>query len=125
VSSAAQNVPDGRDDLLVSFSQSGGFAGVNVRAQIYTNGLVIRTSQRTGTSQSTVAADVIDRLRQALTSADFPRLRRNYSEPGLCDGFIYVVAYQGKTVRSDHTVVPEELRAALSMLHPLARTSEL
>lgn len=110
----------GGRDLLVWFSQTGGFAGVDVQVEVYADGRVVRTKWRTRISESAVPPDMIDRLQRALESAQFPRLKRTYRS-GIIDDFSYDITYRGKSIRTSETVMPKQLNAAVGMLSGLAR----
>ncbi|WP_327092661.1 hypothetical protein OIE66_19100 [Nonomuraea sp. NBC_01738] len=80
---------------LVELRESGGFAGVNDRVVVYTNGCV-RLSKRTGpVVRKCVTVKEWRGLRAKLTHL---RLGRNQAQPQGADHLKYTLAYKGRTV---------------------------
>ncbi len=102
---------------LVEYSRTGGFAGVNDRLIIDTGGKAVLAT-KAAKSEFTVSRDVLDKLRKSLDDAGFAKLKKEYlPAPGSADLFEYLITYQGYTVRTADSAVPEKLQPAFDLLN--------
>lgn len=107
---------------LVSFQQSGGFAGierglaVSRSGKVSSNGLPLKTSQLTPARLRT--------LRSSLALARFGSLDDHYeSETPIADGFVYHIAYGGHVVAIDEGArLPLRLSRVFALLLALRST---
>jgi len=105
--------------VLVSYEQTGGFAGIERGLVVYrtgkvqSDGLPLKASRLTPTR--------LRALRTALTQARFGTLAKRYeSETPIADGFIYRVTYGGRSVRVDEGAEPpKRLERVLVLLRAL------
>jgi hypothetical protein len=106
---------------LVSFGQSGGIAGVDLRATVSTTGYV--TGDFTGHDRShRLRAATLRHLRKLLSDARWDRAHPGRS--GCADCFEYVVRYHGHRARYDDSQarqVPASVRAVVTELLRISR----
>src|SRR6266545_5049836 len=106
--------------LLVSFEQTGGFAGiergmaVTRTGKVVSNGLPVTVSQLSATRLAT--------LRDRLVAARWATLRPKYEpETPVADGYVYRITYAGRTIRIDEgAILPLRLRRPYVMLRAIA-----
>ncbi|MEW5720131.1 MAG: hypothetical protein AB1817_16010 [Chloroflexota bacterium] len=111
-SSAAQPAP-------IEFRRSGGIVGLDDQLTIDEKGHAKLTTRRSGKPEFDLAQEELARLRAALREANFASLpedsrRKPYLVP---DEISYVIAYQGHTVRTSDTAIPEKLQPVIQMLN--------
>lgn len=101
---------------LIEYHRSGGIRGTDDRLVIRDDGTA--TLNRNGrTSDTTVASDVMDRLRRALRQSQFGSLRSEYeAPPGGADMYNYAITHNGHTVRAKDASLPEALHPVISIL---------
>ncbi len=101
---------------LIEYHRSGGIRGTDDRLVIRDDGTA--TLNRNGTaSNTTVASDVMDRLRRALRQSQFGSLRSEYDTPqGGADMYNYTIKHNGHTVRAKDASLPEALHPVISIL---------
>ncbi len=105
---------------LVSLRQTGGFAGVDRGLAVTGTGRVVPDDLELRTRQLSPAR--LQALREALKAARFGTLARHYApaQP-VADGFVYRIAYAGRTIRIDeHAVVPRRLARVFALLRALS-----
>lgn len=91
--------------VLVTYEQTGGFAGIERGLVVYRTGKVQSDGMPLKTSRLTPAR--LRALRTALTQARFATLAKRYeSEMPIADGFIYRVTYGGRSVRVEEGADP-------------------
>jgi hypothetical protein len=115
-SSASGDGPGG--GVLVTFRQTGGFAGVDRRLTVTMQGdarldqVRPRRMERTGR----LGAEELAALQHRLVAADVPHLpRRNVNEQ-MRDGFEYVLTYEGRTVIAGDGAIPAGLAPVIDRL---------
>jgi hypothetical protein len=109
--------------VLVSFEQTGGFAGIErgmnvTRAgRVVSDGLPVTVSQLSSTRLAT--------LRERLVAARWPTLKAKYEpETPISDGFVYKVTYAGRTIRIEEgATLPLRLARPYRMLLTIAGLS--
>jgi hypothetical protein len=103
--------------VFLEYQRSGGFAGLDDRLLITPNGnaTLTRHSQRT---EFVVTRAALDQLQTLLEQAGFARLSGEYlpARTG-ADLLEYMISYQGHTVRTKDTAVPEALQPVLEALN--------
>ena len=101
---------------LIEYHRSGGIRGTDDRLVIRDDGTA--TLNRNGrASDTTVASDVMDRLRRALRQSQFGSLRSEYdTPPGGADMYNYTIKHNGHTVRAKDASLPEALHPVISIL---------
>ncbi len=101
---------------LIEYHRSGGIRGTDDRLVIRDDGTA--TLNRNGrASNTTVASDVMDRLRRALRQSQFGSLRSEYeAPPGGADMYTYAITHNGHTVRAKDASLPEALHPVISIL---------
>jgi len=108
---------------LVSYSKTGGIAGINVSMTVSDGGSARVTGSRTGAAKRfSMSSRSLRALRRALKDARFSTLKRRYvSRYPVSDAITQTVRYAGRTVSvSDGGNPPERLRKLLSRLSGLA-----
>jgi hypothetical protein len=105
--------------VLVTFDQSGGFAGVERGLVVHRNGKVVSDGFAVGTAKLTPTRLRV--LRDALLRARFATLKRRYvSEQPLSDGYEWGITYAGRTVRIEETAkLPPRLERVFNLLNAL------
>jgi hypothetical protein len=107
--------------VLVTFHQSGGFAGIDRGYTVQRSGAVVSN----GAPHPRLSPAALKTLRDALAAARFSTLRRVY-EPAqpVADGFSYRIAYAGRTVRIEQGAkLPPRLQRVFVLLERLTRSS--
>ncbi len=105
---------------LIEYHRSGGIRGTDDRLVIKNDGTA--TLNRNGrASNTTVASDVMDRLRRALRQSQFGSLRSEYDAPpggggSGADMYNYTITHDGHTVRARDASLPEALHPVISIL---------
>ena len=101
---------------LIEYHRSGGIRGTDDRLVIRDDGTA--TLNRNGTaSNTTVASDIMDRLRRALRQSQFGSLPSEYeAPPGGADMYNYAITHNGHTVRATDASLPEALHPVISIL---------
>ncbi len=101
---------------LIEYHRSGGIRGTDDRLVIRDDGTA--TLNRNGrASNTTVASDVMDRLRRALRQSQFASLRSEYEAPQSgADMYDYAITHDGHTVRAKDASLPEALHPVISIL---------
>ncbi|MBP1928775.1 heat shock protein HslJ [Methanolinea mesophila] len=116
-----RGAPDAGEEkpILVEFTRTGGFAGFNDALTVYQDGTATVT-RKEFTRGITLSAGELSTIRQLLQDAAFSTLLPEYppAAPG-ADYFTYTVTYEGKTVTSVDTGVPESLQPLIEMLGTL------
>lgn len=108
---------------LVSYSKTGGIAGISVSMTVSDGGSARVTASRMGAAtRFALSSAALRGLRRALKDARFSTLKRRYvSRYPVSDGITQVVRYAGRTVSvTDGAKPPERLRKLLSRLNGLA-----
>jgi len=110
--------------VLITYRRSGGIAGVNDELVIYSNHQAILV-RRTGRAEFTLDADQVARLVQQFEEANFVSLDREYlPQNTCCDLYEYVVTYEGHTVRTMDTAIPEPLEPLLRTLNEIIQSNQ-
>ncbi len=101
---------------LIEYHRSGGIRGTDDLLVIRDDGTA--TLNRNGrASDTTVASDVMDRLRRALRQSQFGSLRSEYeAPPGGADMYNYAITHNGHTVRAKDASLPDALHPVISIL---------
>jgi hypothetical protein len=116
----AQAAPaDQAPTVLVTYEQTGGFAGIERGLVVYRTGKVQSDGMPLRASRLTPAR--LRALRTALQQARFATLAKRYeSETPIADGFVYRVTYGGRSVRVDQGAdPPARLERVLVLLRGL------
>ena len=104
--------------LLVSYSRTGGFAGIRERLRVYRGGQaeIVRGSGRL--TELRLSCRRVRALRDALVAARFASLASLYAPDALvADGFVETVGYGGRSVRVlTGGVPPPRLARVLAIL---------
>jgi hypothetical protein len=104
-------------ETIVEYRRTGGFAGLDDHLVVRADGEA--TLDRRGERyEFELDSETMDRLLTTLDNAEISQLDGEYlsSQKG-GDLFEYVVTYQGYTVRTGDTAVPESLWPALELLN--------
>lgn len=105
--------------LFVDYQRSGGIAGINDRLVIFDNGVGL-ISSRTMSREILINKSELEQLSLLFGAAQFPALEGNYtSRRGGADLFQYSITYQGKTVNTEETAVPDSLEPVLAKLNSI------
>ena len=112
---------DAVSPVLVSFNQSGGFAGIDRGLVVRRSGKVVSDGLPLRKSQLTPAE--LTKLRTALTAARFASLPELYeSEEPIADGFVYRIAYAGHAVKiGQGAKPPPRVQRVFDLLQRLTR----
>jgi hypothetical protein len=112
----AQARPASEPAVLVSLEQIGGFAAIERGLVVYRSGKVVSDGLPLATSRLSSAR--LKALRLALVRARFATLLRKYeSDNPVADGYVYKVAYGGRTVRIEEgATLPPRLQRPFSLL---------
>ncbi len=101
---------------LIEYHRSGGIRGTDDRLVIKDDGTAILNRNGTA-SNTTVASDVMARLRRAVRRSQFASLRSEYqAPPGGADMYEYTITHNGHTVRAKDASLPEALHPVISIL---------
>jgi hypothetical protein len=106
---------------LVSFTQSGGLAGISDSVTVTTTGHVVVDGHGVDRSHR-LRASTLHHLRELLADARWDRA--NPGSSSCADCFEYVVRYRGHRARYDDSQarqVPRSVRAVVAELQPISR----
>jgi hypothetical protein len=105
--------------VLVTFEQTGGFAGIERSFAVQRSGKLVSDGLATKTGRLGPAK--LRALKDALARARFATLRRTYeSEEQIDDGFVYRITYGGRTVRiEEQAKLPPRLERVYDLLSGL------
>lgn len=115
----AQPSPQTTSAFLIEYNRSGGIAGLidNLKIDTQGHGTLAR---RAGKFEFDLTADELVRLQTAFRDADFAAIPEDSQrKPPVPDEFSYTVAYQGRTVKTSDTAMPEKLRPVIATLNSL------
>ena len=106
----------------VEFRRSGGIVGLDDRLTIDDKGHA-KLTRRAGNSEFDLTQDDLTRLRAALRDASFGSIPENSRKPYLVpDEISYVIVYQGHTVKTSDTAIPEKLQSVIQVLDGILDT---
>jgi hypothetical protein len=107
--------------VLVSFEQTGGFAGIERSFAVQRSGKLVSDGLATTTARLGPARLRV--LKEALAKARFASLKRTYeSELQIDDGYVYRITYGGRTVRiEEEAKLPPRLQRVFALLSGLVR----
>ena len=100
----------------LEYKRSGGFAGLNDHLIIDDNGTA-SLKRKTIASEFTVSETNMDQLRRMLEEIEFRQLEEEYlpAQQG-ADYIEYQIIYNGHSVRTQDTAVPESLKPIIDLL---------
>src|SRR2546422_2568896 len=106
---------------LIEYQRSGGIAGQTIRLVVQDNGAARLSTLRDSTNL-TIGADMLERLKNLVQSVRFDTLRAEYrpSHPG-ADLFEYILTHRGRRVRLQDGAIPAELQPLIDLLNGLVR----
>ena len=106
--------------VLVTFEQTGGFAGIERGMSVTRSGKVVSDGLPVSTSQ--LSATRLAALRAKLVGAQWATLRAKYEpETPISDGYVYKVTYAGRTIRVEQgATLPLRLKRPFAMLQAIA-----
>jgi hypothetical protein len=109
-------------EVIVEYRRTGGFAGLDDHLVVRADGETT-LDRREERYEFELDSETMDRLLTALDNAELSQLDGEYlpSQKG-GDLFECVVAYQGYTVRTGDTAVPESLWPALELLNQIVES---
>lgn len=104
--------------LLVSYSRTGGFAGIRERLRVYRGGRAEVVRGSGALTELRLSCRCVRALRDALVAARFASLATVYApDAPVADGFLETVAYGGRSVRVlTGAELPPRLARALAVL---------
>jgi hypothetical protein len=106
--------------LLIVFDRTGGFAGFQDHLAINSSGHATLT-RRSGTYEFDLSASELNALSAALRSASFGDLPEDSMPKAIpSDAFTYVVTFEGHTVRTADSAVPDSMETAVLALGKIA-----
>jgi hypothetical protein len=108
---------------LVTFEQTGGFAGIERGMSVTRTGKVVSDWLAVTTSQLSSARLAL--LKQRLVDARWATLRAKYEpETPISDGYVYKVTYAGRSIRVEEGApVPLRLKRPYAQLQRIAGIS--
>jgi hypothetical protein len=108
--------PEAQPVVLVTFEQTGGFAGIERGLVVHRSGKVVSDGLPVTTHRLSAAR--LRALRNALVQARFATLLRTYeSETPVADGYVYRIRYAGRTIRVEEGAeLPARLARPFSLL---------
>lgn len=99
--------------ILVDYQRTGGFAGFDDRVVIFDNGVVL-VSTKTTISEITLNQEDLERIRELFSAARFGELEARYtSARESADLLQYSITYEGKTVQTEDSVIPDQVRPVI------------
>lgn len=106
--------------VLVTFEQTGGFAGIERGMSVTRSGKVVSDGLPVTTSQ--LSPTRLAALRAKLVGAQWATLRTKYEpETPISDGYVYKVTYAGRTIRVEQgATLPLRLKRPFAMLQAIA-----
>jgi hypothetical protein len=112
-------VQSGASGASIEYRRTGGVAGLDDYLTIDASGKAV-LDRREKHYEFVVDGQTFERLQKQLDQARFSRLAAEYL-PGdtCCDLFEYTITYQGHTVHTMDTAVPESLRLVLNSLNEI------
>jgi hypothetical protein len=107
--------------VLVTFEQTGGFAGIERSFTVQRSGKLVSDGLATTTARLSPAK--LRALKSALAKARFATLKRTYeSDVQIDDGYVYRIMYGGRTVRiEEEAKLPLRLQRVYALLSGLVR----
>jgi hypothetical protein len=114
----------GTSPTLVTFEQTGGFAGIERGMSVMRSGKVVSDGLPVTASQ--LSSTRLALLRTRLVAAQWASLQAKYEpETPISDGYVYKLTYAGRTIRIEEgtTSLPLRLKRPFLMLRSLAGLS--
>jgi hypothetical protein len=110
--------------IWLIYHRTGGIAGFRDDLTVYGNGSA-KISRKGEIRNIWLTCTEIDAVRDAGDEAGFPNLSREYlPDGGGCDLFFYEISWEGKTVLTADTAIPEELMPLIRLSNEIvARVS--
>ncbi len=105
----------------VDFQRSGGFAGFDDHLTVDAQGHALLTRRR-GKFEFDLSRDEMTRLQAALRDAHLASIPPKSDKRPVPDEFSYVLSYQGYTVQTSDTALPQKLAPAISLLNNIIDT---
>jgi hypothetical protein len=111
----------GTSPTLVTFEQTGGFAGIERGMSVLRSGKVVSDGLPVTASQ--LSSTRLALLRTRLVAAQWATLRAKYEpETPISDGYVYKITYAGRTIRIEEgaSSLPLRLKRPFVMLRSIA-----
>jgi hypothetical protein len=102
-------------DALVTFSRTGGLAGVNDTLVVRPDGSYTAQT-RQGSRSGKLSADELNALKAALASADLSKLPTANDNGGVADGYTYTITYGGRQITAKDGSIPPALQPVIGAL---------
>lgn len=115
---------DNSPETFIEYTRTGGFAGFNDHLVISSDGTATVTRKDT-TRQLQVPELTMRKLTTHISAADFRSLNDEYPAPQAgADYFTYTITYDGKTVVTEDTGVPQILVPIINVLNEIIDSRE-
>jgi hypothetical protein len=99
--------------ILVDYQRTGGVAGFDDRVVIFDNGVAL-VSTKTSITEITLGQEDLGRIRELFAAARFGELEARYtSARESADLLQYSITFEGKTVQTEDTVIPDLVRPVI------------
>ncbi|MGH2787938.1 MAG: hypothetical protein ACRDJV_08510 [Actinomycetota bacterium] len=105
--------------VLVSYTRSGGLAGITERMVVYRDGRVVYADNRDAEHEFTVSDRELSRVEETLADGNWPSEPTVYGRPTVADGFQHDLSYDGHIVRAYDEVRIEWLDRAIDAVGAL------
>ncbi len=118
--STATSTPSGRQ-ALVTYSKSGGIAGIIERLKVEPSGHATVSEGLPADAKTktfSLSPEELSKLRQTLDAAKLAS-HASASPQGCADCFVYRIAYRGTTFEGDQATLPAAVRPAVEALDAL------
>ena len=109
---------------LITFEQTGGFAGIERGFSVQRTGTVV--SDGLPVTAKRLSSKRLLALRAALVTARWGTLARRYeSDTGMADGYVYRLTYAGRTIKiEENAKLPARLARPFALLSALGGIHE-
>lgn len=107
--------------VMIAYSRSGGFAGMQDQVTIDESGTV-SIRRRDQMRESPLDPEKFRAIKAAFEAAGFSKLEESYTARG-ADLFTYVITYQDRTVTAMDSAVPPSLEPLIGLLNEIIATS--
>ena len=113
--------PEPADDMLIEYTRSGGYVGLDDHLVIHTDGSAT-LERREGPASVTISEEEFEAIEELVNELDWEALEGNHSRRNVsvADGYFYEFVHDDVTVTTQTAGVPPKLEPLITALDPAA-----